>query len=178
MCVIYIRHGIAGGTELKKKDKDISAETLVDMYSDMVYRLAFARSQNVHDAQDITQEVFLKYIRSGKKFNDEEHRKAWLIKVAVNAGNSFAKSAWNRHRADISEAEAETEGLPEKSEVYYAVRELPEKYRVIVHLFYYEEISVKEIGRILGIGESAVKSRLFRAREMLREKLGGENFEF
>lgn len=163
---------------MKKTDKDISAETLVDMYSDMVYRLAYARSQNFHDAQDITQEVFLKYIRSGKIFNDEEHRKAWLIRVTVNAGNSFAKSAWNRHRADISEAEGEIEELSEKSEVYYAVRELPEKYRVIVHLFYYEEIPVKEIGRILGIGESAVKSRLFRAREMLRERLGGENFEF
>lgn len=163
---------------MDKKAKDISADKLVDMYSDMVYRLAYARLQNVHDAQDITQEVFLKYVRSGKKFNDEEHRKAWLIKVAVNAGNSLAGSAWNRHRADISEAEAETEEFSEKSEVYYAVRELPEKYRVIVHLFYYEEISVKEIGRILGIGEAAVKSRLFRAREMLREKLGGENFEF
>lgn len=163
---------------MNKNDNGISAETLVEMYSDMVYRLAYARSQNVHDAQDITQDVFLKYIRSGKKFNDEEHRKAWLIKVAVNAGNSFARSAWNRHRADISEAESETEDIPEKSEVYYAVRELPEKYRVIVHLFYYEEIPVKEIGSILGIGESAVKSRLFRAREMLREKLGGENFEF
>lgn len=163
---------------MNKADKDISAETLVAMYSDMVYRLAYARSQNVHDAQDITQEVFLKYIKSEKIFNDEEHRKAWLIRVTVNAGNSFAKSAWNRHRADISEAEAETEEFSEKSEVYYAVRELPEKYRVIVHLFYYEEIPVKEIGRILGIGESAVKSRLFRAREMLRERLGGENFEF
>lgn len=163
---------------MNKADKDISAETLVAMYSDMVYRLAYARSQNVHDAQDITQEVFLKYIKSEKIFNDEEHRKAWLIRVTVNAGNSFAKSAWNRHRANISEAEAETEEFSEKSEVYYAVRELPEKYRVIVHLFYYEEIPVKEIGRILGIGESAVKSRLFRAREMLRERLGGENFEF
>lgn len=163
---------------MNKADKDISAETLVAMYSDMVYRLAYARSQNVHDAQDITQEVFLKYIKSEKIFNDEEHRKAWLIRVTVNAGNSFVKSAWNRHRADISEAEAETEEFSEKSEVYYAVRELPEKYRVIVHLFYYEEIPVKEIGRILGIGESAVKSRLFRAREMLRERLGGENFEF
>lgn len=169
--------GITGGTELKKTDNDISAETLVDIYSDMVYRLAYARTQNFHDAQDITQEVFLKYIRSGKKFNDEEHRKAWLIRVAVNAGNSFAKSAWNRHRAELSEAETEVENLPEKSGVYYAVKELPEKYRVIVHLFYYEEISVKEICKILGMGESAVKSRLFRAREMLREKLKGEYFE-
>lgn len=163
---------------MKKNGNDISAERLVEMYSDMVYRLAYTRSQNVHDAQDITQEVFLKYIRSGKIFNDEEHRKAWLIKVAVNAGNSFARSAWNRHRADISEAEDKTEYIPEKSEVYYAVMELPEKYRMVVHLFYYEEIPVKEIGAILGISESAVKSRLFRAREMLAEKLEGGNFEF
>lgn len=73
--------------------ENMTAEKLLEKYSDMVYRIAYARTQNIYDAQDITQEVFLKYIKSGKEFIDEEHRKAWLLKVAVNTGNTFVKTA-------------------------------------------------------------------------------------
>lgn len=157
---------------------DISAKELLDKYSDMVYRIAYARTQNVHDAQDITQEVFFKYLKSGKTFNDEEHRKAWLLKVAANTGNTFVKTAWFRHRASLTEAENVTVEQEEKSEVYYAVKELPEKYRVIVHLFYYEELSIKNICEVLGISETAAKSRLHRAREVLKDKLKEAEYEF
>lgn len=160
---------------------DISAEELLAKYSEMVYRLAYARTGNVHDAQDITQEVFLKYVKADKKFHDEEHRKAWLLTVAANTGNSFITSAWFRHRADFEEAESDdyyTPGIPEHSSVYDAVMELPEKYRVVIHLFYYDEMSVKEISTILKTTEANVKSRLFRAREMLKKKLGEEDYEF
>ena len=163
---------------LNTSGKNISAAELIEKYSDMVYRIAFARTQNVHDAQDITQEVFLRYIKSGKEFNDEEHRKAWLLKVAVNTGNTFVKAAWFRHRASLTEAaDITVETVQDKSEVYYAVMELPEKYRVAVHLFYFEELTVKSIGSILGLSETAVKSRLHRAREMLKEKLKEAQFE-
>lgn len=158
--------------------ENITAEKLLEKYSDMVYRIAFARTQNTYDAQDITQEVFLKYIKSGKQFTDEEHRKAWLLKVAVNTGNTFVKTAWFRHRAEFDEAADITEAMPEKSEVYYAVKDLPEKYRVIVHLFYFEELPIKNICAILGISETAAKSRLHRAREMLKEKLKEADYEF
>lgn len=160
---------------------DISAEELLARYSDMVYRLAYARTGNVHDAQDVTQEVFLKYIKADKKFHDEEHRKAWLLTVAANTGNSLMKSAWFKHRANFEEAESEeyyTPGEPEGNEVTEAVRELPENYRTAVHLFYYEELSIKEISSILKTSETNVKSRLFRAREMLRKKLEGAEYEF
>ncbi len=162
-------------------DKDISANELIERYSDMVYRIAFSRTQSVHDAQDITQEVFfkyLKYVNSGKSFNDEEHRKAWLLKVAMNTGNTFIKAAWFRHRASLTEAADVAESMEEKSEVYYAVMELPEKYRVIVHLFYYEELPIKAICDILDLSETAVKSRLHRARTMLKDKLKEVQYEF
>lgn len=160
---------------------DISAEELLAKYSNMVYRLAFARTGNVDDAQDIVQEVFLKYIKANKKFNDEEHRKAWLLTVTANTGNSMMTSAWFRHRADFEEAESEdyyTPGIQEHSGVYDAVQELSEKYRVVIHLFYYEELSIKEISTILKTTENNVKSRLFRAREMLKKKLEGADYEF
>ena len=144
----------------------------------MVFRVAYARAQNIDDAQDITQDVFLKYIKANKKFNDEEHLKAWLLKVAVNTGNTFVKSAWARHRAELNEAADETSFMDEKSEVYYAVKDLPEKYRVIIHLFYYEEMSIKDICKILKLGENAVKTRLHRARGLLKEKLKEADYEF
>ena len=157
---------------------NITTEELIAKYSDMVFRVAYARAQNIDDAQDITQDVFLKYIKANKKFNDEEHLKAWLLKVAVNTGNTFVKSAWARHRAELNEAADEADFMDEKSEVYYAVKDLPEKYRVIIHLFYYEEMSIKDICKILKLGENAVKTRLHRARGLLKEKLKEADYEF
>lgn len=163
-------------------NENISANELVEKYSDMVYRVAFSRTQNVSDAQDITQDVFLKYlkyIKAGNIFRDEEHRKAWLLKVAVNTGNTFVKTAWFRHRASLEEVgDLAADTVNEKSEVYYVVMEMPEKYRIVIHLFYYEELSIKAISGILNLSETAVKSRLHRAREVLREKLKGAQYEF
>ncbi len=165
-------------------EKESNYQKLIETYSDMVYRIAFSRTQNVQDAQDITQEVFmkyLKYVKSGNVFREEEHRKAWFLKVAVNTGNSYIKTAWFRHRADFEEAYAVADDMTdteEKHAVYYAVMALPEKYRITIHLFYYEELSVKEIGNILRLSETAVKSRLHRARMRLKEILKEEQYEF
>ncbi len=159
----------------------ISAEELISKYSDMVYRVAFSRTQNEEDARDITQDVFLKYlkyVRAGNTFREEEHRKAWLLKVAVNTGNTFVKTAWFRHRADFIEAADQTQNMEEPSPVYDAVMALPEKYRVVIHLFYYEELSIKEIGNVMHLSETAVKTRLHRAREILKETLKGAEYEF
>lgn len=166
---------------MSTENREPSVEKLIEQYTDMIYRIAFSRTQNVHDAQDITQDVFLKYLKytgSGNSFREEEHRKAWLLKVAVNTGNTFVKTAWARHRASLTEVGEMAQFMEEKSEVYYAVMELPEKYRVIIHLFYFEELSVKEIGQILNLSETAVKTRLHRSREMLKEKLKEADYEF
>lgn len=164
-------------TEMK-----LSEEELIEKYSDMVYRVAFSRTKNVSDAQDITQDVFLKYIKyikTGNTFRDEEHCKAWLLRVAINTGNSFVTSAWFRHRAALDEVgEVAAETAEDRSEVYAAVMEMPEKYRIVVHLFYFEELSVKEIATVLKMSETAVKSRLHRARELLKEKLKEVQYEF
>lgn len=156
---------------MNKTIRELSAKELVDMYSAMIYRLAYSRLCSVHDAEDITQEVLLKYIRSGKSFRDEEHRKAWLLKVTVNTIKSFVSSAYNRHRAELDEAAELTYEDKEPTGVTEAVARLPEKYRVVIHLFYFEELSVTQISEITGKSKGTVKSRLSRGREQLREIL-------
>ncbi len=157
--------------------QDLSAKELLDMYSAMVYRIAYSRTQNKTDAEDITQNVFLKYISADKKWKDEEHRKAWLLRVAVNCTNDFVTSAHYRHTADTELPGGGTEGsyeIEEKSEVYYAVQSLPEKYRIPIHLFYYEDMSIAEIAKITGEKQSTVRSQLSRARDMLKKILKEE----
>jgi len=162
-------------------------EEAITKYSDMIYRLALIRIGNIHDAQDIMQEVFLKlvkYYNRGKAFNDEEHRKAWLIRVTVNAGKNLTLSASKRKNISLTEVaenakstdESETEKLEKQLAVYSAVMDLDEKYKVVVHLFYYEDMKVEQICKATGLSESTVKTRLHRARKMLEETLRGGGF--
>lgn len=155
----------------------MSAEEIVNKYMDMIYRLAYSRIGNVSDAEDVTQEVFLKLIRSGKKFNDEEHIKAWLIKVAVNQIKSLATSAYARHRADYDEVENLAYVHKSSSGVVEAMRELPEKYFTVLHLFYFEELSIKQIAKMLKSSEGTIKARLSRGREQLKLILQ-EDYDF
>lgn len=160
---------------MEEFQQELPAKKLLEMYSDTVFRIAYAGTHNQADAEDITQNVFLKYITARKNFNSEEHRKAWILRVAVNCTKDFVKSAHYRHRADIEQLpEGSCEPsyeLEEKSEVYYAVQSLPEKYRIPIHLFYYEDMSVAQIAAILREKQSTVRSQLSRARDMLREIL-------
>lgn len=168
--------------EMSLRAKD-SFEEVLNTYKDMVYRLAFSRLKNSFDANDIMQEVFLKYIKADMTYNDEEHRKAWLIKITINATKTLISSAWFRRHISDEEIER-TEGaedetirtLEDRSVVYSAVMELPIKYRTVVHLFYYEDLTVAKISNITGEKETTIKSQLHRAREMLKEKLKGVDF--
>lgn len=146
--------------------------SLLSSYANMLYRVAFSRTQNKSDAEDIVQEVFLRYIRSNPHFYSEEHRKAWLLKVAINCSKSLLTSSWFQKTEPLDE-ELPAENK-EFSEVFPAVQSLPVKYRTVIHLFYFEDLSVKQIADILNIGESSVKTQLHRARAMLRERLQGE----
>lgn len=146
----------------------------LDKYSNMVFRLAFARTKNSHDAHDILQEVFMKYMNNRKKFNNEEHKKAWLIKTTINCSKTLLTCAWFRKTVPLEDNLIDE--LKEKSEVYYAVLELPKKYRTVVHLFYYEDMSINEISSLLNINESTIKSQLHRARKLLKETLKEEDF--
>lgn len=141
-------------------------------YSNMVYRLALSRTRNIADAEDIVQEVFLRLVNKKPEFENEEHRKAWLIRVTVNCSSKLLTSAWFRRTVPLEEElKFETK---EKNDVYYAVMELPLKYRTVIHLYHYEDMSITQISEVLGIKESTVKSQLLRARQLLKTKLKGE----
>ncbi|MCL2036060.1 MAG: sigma-70 family RNA polymerase sigma factor [Oscillospiraceae bacterium] len=168
--------------------KKLSIEEIVHRYSTMLYRLAFAKTGNNHDAEDIVQEVFIKLItheKSGKTFNDEEHRKAWLIRVTSNISVNVARSPhkvknageFNEEFADSPQEDKAIKDFETRSLVEPAVMSLPEKERVAVHLFYYEGLSLSQIAKATGQGINTVKSRLFRARKLLKEKLKGVDFD-
>lgn len=149
---------------------------LVEMYASMIYRIAYTRMQNVTDAEDITQEVLLKYLKTGKTFRDEEHRKMWLIRVTVNTIKSSLTSAWRRHTValdDVTEPSYEAADLPVLQE---KVEKLPERYRLPMYLYYYEELSVKEIAHVIKSTEGTVKSLLSRGRKMLRDELKEDGY--
>ncbi|MEG2377320.1 MAG: sigma-70 family RNA polymerase sigma factor [Clostridia bacterium] len=153
---------------------DDCAENVIIYYSDMIYNLAFARSGTKHDADDIFQEVFLRYVRKKPVFADEEHRKAWLIRVTVNCTKKLWTSAWKRKTQpllnDISFEEEDVLSL------YNELQKLPIKYREVIHLFYYENMSLLEISRALGRKNSTVRTQLTRARAMLREFMKEEDY--
>lgn len=162
--------------------KYMMVEDVLAKYSNMVYRLAYARTMNKCDAEDITQEVFIKYMQHQDELADEEYCKAWLIRVTINASKSLLTSAWNRKRVSLKEIEGNLEGKSGlerdfDNSVLCEVARLPEKYRVIVHLFYFEDLSVKEISSLLGRKEATVKSHLYRAREILKKNLREEDFD-
>lgn len=147
----------------------------IEKYFSMVYKLALSQTKSTVNAEDVTQEVFLRYIQNQDKIQSEEHAKAWLIRVTVNCSKSLFLSSWFKRTVPLEEdIPFDT---PEKGEVYYAVLELPQKYRTVIHLFYYEDMSVREIAESLGEKETTVKSQLHRGREMLKKLLkGGYNF--
>lgn len=155
---------------------EVDVEDAVRRYADMVYRLAVLNSRNIHEAEDVFQEVFLKLHKNRNKIKDEQHLKAWLIRVTVNQCRSMAVSAWNRYTVSIEqsgEMVVETE-YKDYSEVYKAVRQLPQKYREVIYLYYYEEFQIKEIADILKRPEATVKTHLARGRRLLNELLKGE----
>lgn len=159
-----------------EKRQQLSEEKIIEQYSNMVYRLAFSRTGTKQDAEDIYQEVFYRYLRKHPDFESEEHRKAWLLRVTVNCANKLLTSSWRKRRTDLPE------DLPfedrRKQELYQELQQLPGKYREVIHLFYYEELSIEEIAGALGRKPSTVRTQLTRAREMLRGMMKEEDYEF
>ncbi len=146
-------------------------EETIEKYSNMVYRLAMARTGNSVEAQDVYQEVFLRLAKKMPEFQSEEHKKAWLIRVTINCSKTILNSSFIKHRTELDEnLSFET---PERHDIYYAVLKLPIKYKTVVHLYYYENYSIKEISNILRTNENTIKSRLARARKQLEIAIKG-----
>lgn len=140
-------------------------------WQDMVFRLALHQLGSYADADDAVQEVFLRLWRQKAPFESEEHLRRWLLRGTVNWCRDQPRSPWRRRRVDWDSLENQPAfETPEQGELYEAVMSLPEKYRTVLDLFYYEELSVREIGEVLGLSQSAVTTRLSRARKLLRER--------
>lgn len=150
-----------------------SSDDIIKKYFNMVYKLALLRTKQKSHADDVVQEVFLRYIQKAHTFKTEEHIKAWLIRVTINCSNSIFSTAWFRKTVPLSDEIPVDFSCEEHYDVYQAVLALPEKYRTVVHLFYYEELSTAQIAACLHEKESTVRSRLKRARDMLKIKLKG-----
>ena len=145
---------------------------LAEKYQENVFRAAFSVSRNPDDAEDVVQDTFLKYMESGRQFESEEHIKAWLLRTAMNRSKDLVHSFWHRNRGSFEEyMDSVSFEEPCDRELVETVLSLPEKYRIPIYLFYYEDYSVKEIAGILKLPESTAKSRLYRGRKMLKDIL-------
>ncbi len=145
---------------------------LIERYRDNLFAAAFNVCKNAADADDIVQETFLQYYITTKKFESEQHIRAWLIRVAINKAKNINMSFWRQHKLPLEDyMETLTFETPEDETLFETVLSLPEKYRIVIHLYYYEDYSIREIAGVLKISESNVKVRLSRGRRLLRKTL-------
>lgn len=143
--------------------------------SQRLYMLALSFTKNHSDAEDIMQDVFLKLLKHNKPFNNEEHLDKWLTVVCVNESKNYIKSPFRKNTVLLDEAkDLYTFDTVNDYDIFKSVMSLPKKERTVIHLFYYEDLPVKEIAKMLKINESAVKTRLNRGRNHLKEMLGDE----
>ena len=147
-----------------------SLQDAVANYSKSIARAAFTYLKNTADAEDITQEVFLALLEKQPHFESEEHLKAWLLRVAINKSKNALKSGWFTRTQPLFEALPALS--PQENEVLSCVISLDEKYRIPIHLFYYEGYSIEEIGKILRLNPATVGTRLARGRALLKKMIG------
>ena len=154
------------------------ANRAIERYSDTVRRLCMIHLKNYADTEDIFQTVFLKYVLSRASFESEEHEKAWIIRVTINACKDLLKSFFRSRTVSLDQLldQAAPQG-PDHREVLEAVLSLPPKYKDVVYLHYYEDYTAPEISKILGKNVNTVYTLLNRARQLLKEKLGGDRDE-
>ena len=150
----------------------------IELYSDMIRRICLLHLKNHADTEDIFQTVFLKYVTGTTEFESEEHEKAWFIRVTINACKDLLRSFFRSRTVSLDDLLEQPDQVPEDHrEVLEAVLALPDKYRDVVYLHYYEGYTAPEIGTILHKNPNTVYTLLTRARDELRKMLGGEDFE-
>lgn len=153
-------------------DNDSIVKELFERYSDMIYRISISYGKNEYIAEEVVQEVFLRYLKKKPQFENSEHEKAWFIRVALNCCKSMLQTAWFRKveplKEDLQAAESWKE---EENELFETLMELPPKYRIVLYLRYYEEYQVKEIAGLLGITPNLASARLSRAKKLMKQKM-------
>ncbi len=152
------------------------AEILLEKYGNIVLRVAYSYLHNMSDAEDILQDTLIQYLKYAPEFDSEAGEKAWLLKVAANLSKNKIKYNKIRETDELAE-ELVSEEKTDLAYVWDAVKELPEVQREVVHLFYHEGYSTKEIADILSRKESTVRSDLLRARKQLK-KILKEAYDF
>lgn len=152
-----------------------AVQEIMNTYSGMVYRLAYARTGNKPDADDVYQDVFFKLFRSNPQLDSEEHLKAWLIRTTTHTSVNLLRSAWRRYFQPMPEnydaPDMSFANDDRLSDLRNALIKLPEKQRIVIHLYYYEQLSTEEIAKILGEKSSTVRSHMKRGRERLKSLL-------
>lgn len=150
----------------------LPVEVLIEKYKNNIYAVAFNICKNKYDAEDVVQDTFIQYLSHKKDFQSEQHIRAWIIRVAINKAKNKNNLFFRRNSLPLEDyMETLTFESDESHELFEAVMKLPEKYRIVIHLFYYEDYSVQEIADILKITQSNVKVRLSRGRLSLRKTL-------
>lgn len=159
----------------ESKNRDFALpERVFEVYADTVYRLAFVRTKNISDSEDILQEVFMRYIKVWHKMESDEHIKAMLLRITVNCTNSLSTSGWFKKTVGLDENIAYTENFKEDN-VLQEVLKLPVKYRTAIHFHYYCGYSVNEIAKILKTNPSTVKTHLSRGRIILKKTIKADD---
>lgn len=154
---------------MDKAHTGLTNDEIVNMYSPLVYRIASLRTKSKFLADDVFQNVFLRYISKERTFESEEHRKAWFIRATINCCKSEFLSAWFTRTEGISDDYVAPSD--KYDEIRDSVMRLPAGYRDVILLFYYEDMPVSEIASALKLSEGNVKMRLSRARAMLKLEL-------
>lgn len=156
------------------KNSPVDEENTIRKYSAMVYRIAYSITSCKTDSDDIYQNVFLRYIRKKPVFNDENHEKAWFIRVTVNCAKSFLTQAWNKKTEPLDDKMEYCD--KEKPNLDFAIKQLTPNCRTIIYLYYYEGYRTAEIASILDMKDNAVRTSLSRSREKLKIILEKEGY--
>lgn len=151
-----------------KMQENLQVKELFEKYADMVYRIAVSNCKNQWIAEDVVQDVFLRYIKKKPVFANETHEKAWFIRVAINCSKSQMTCAWMKRTMPMEETTTLVFENPEQELFFEMIQTLSTNYRTVLYLRYYEEYSVSEIADILHISENTVSARLSRARKKLK----------
>lgn len=150
---------------------EVYMKEMLEKYADMVYRIALTRCRNKENAEDIFQDVFLKFSEKLPKFENEEHAKAWFIRVTINLTKNLLSASWNNKIVELDENIVFES--KEQSDIFSVVSELPSNYQTVIYLLYYEGYKVKEISKMMKTNENTIKTWLSRARDILKEKIEG-----